>query len=507
MKINIIGAGVAGLSAGCYLQMNGYETEIFEKHSKPGGLCTSWKRGEFTFDGCLHWLLGSNPSNPFYLLWSELIDMSSIEFLHHEIRMDLEVKDNTDRYGNKVFHLYTNLDRLSLYLLDLAPEDTQVINKFIRSMHKIQGYEIPPMVRSIPILLPFHQKIRFIKYLPLLFFIMKWKKKTNFTYARKLKNPFLKEVFQLLFDGDEVPLLVITLPLAFNDTKGVGYPVGGSLNFVRKIEERYVSLGGKIRYSSGVEEITTEKGHTTGVVLSDGTKVPSDITISAADWNYTMFTALKGKFTSKKILALKEHKDLEVYYSVFLLSLGVSRSFSEFPHILRFPLEQKLLSPDGTPYSRMEVHFYNYDPTLAPKGKCVVTVKFYTKKGDYWINLRSSDPEEYRKQKSAFAEKIITILEDKFPGIQESIEEKDIATPATYHRYTNNWQGSSQGWLPGKNLIAPSPVDAVIPGLEDFYLAGQWTQPGGGLPVAIKSARSVAQMICHKHKKTFIILK
>jgi phytoene dehydrogenase-like protein len=155
----------------------------------------------------------------------------------------------------------------------------------------------------------------------------------------------------------------------------------------------------------------------------------------------------------------------------------------------------------------MEAHFYNYDPTFAPEGKCVVTVKFYSQKGDYWIGLRSSDPEEYRRQKSAFAEKIITILEDKFPGIKESIEEKDIATPATYYRYTGNWQGSSQGWLPGKNMIAPSPVDAVIPGLEDFYLAGQWTQPGGGLPVAIKSARSVAQMICHKHKKTFIILK
>ena len=92
MKINIIGAGVAGLSVGCYLQMNGFETEIFEKHSRPGGLCTSWKRGEYTFDGCINWLLGSNESNPFYLLWSELIDMSSINFINHEVRMDIELR-------------------------------------------------------------------------------------------------------------------------------------------------------------------------------------------------------------------------------------------------------------------------------------------------------------------------------------------------------------------------------------------------------------------------------
>jgi phytoene dehydrogenase-like protein len=336
---------------------------------------------------------------------------------------------------------------------------------------------------------------------------MRWEKQTNFSFARKLKNPFLKEAFQLLFDGDEMPLLIITLPLAFNDKMGVGYPVGGSLNFARKIEERYLGLGGMIRYNTCVEEIITENSHATGIILSDGTKIFSAITISAADWHYTLFTALKGKYTSKTILALKEHRNLEVYYSVFLLSLGVSRSVRELPRMLRFPVAKDLVSPDGTRYSRMEAHFYTYDPTLAPEGKCVVTVKFYSKNGDYWIGLRRSDPEEYKRQKTAFAEEIIGVLEKKFGGIRDAIEETDIATPATYHRYTNNWQGSTQGWLPGKNLIAPSPVDAVIPGLQDFYLAGQWTQPGGGLPVAIKSARTVAQMICHKYHKPFVVSK
>ena len=59
-KINIIGAGISGLCAGCYLQMNGFETHIFEKHDIPGGLCTSWEKGEFTIDGCAHWILGSD---------------------------------------------------------------------------------------------------------------------------------------------------------------------------------------------------------------------------------------------------------------------------------------------------------------------------------------------------------------------------------------------------------------------------------------------------------------
>jgi len=507
MKITIIGAGVAGLSAGCYLQMNGFETEIFEKQSRPGGLCTSWKRGNYIFDGCIHWLLGSNSSNPFYLLWSELIDMSTIEFINHEIRMDIEVKDNLNNKGNRIFHLYTNLDRLYSYLIDLAPEDAQAIKKLISSMRKIQKYEIPPMIQSVPQLLKFRHKIKFIKYIPLFIFMLRWRKQTNFSFARKLKNPFLKEAFQLIFDGEDLPLIVVTVPLAFNDKMGVGYPIGGSFNFAQKIEQKYLNLGGKIHYNSCVDEILTEKRHATGILLTDGTRVLSDITISAADWNYTIFTALKGKFTSKKQIILKEERDIEIFYSIFLLSLGVSRSFKEFRQMQRFPLEEELISPDGTKYSRMELHCYNYDPTLAPEGKCVVTVKFYSKKGDYWIDLRGSDIEEYRRQKIAFSEQIISILERKFGGFRDSIEEIDVATPATYQRYTNNWKGSTQGWLPGKNIIAPSPVNPTIPGLQNFYLVGHWTQPGGGLPVAIKSARTVAQIICHKYHKPFVISK
>ena len=47
-SIIIIGAGIAGLTAGCYGQMNGYRTRIFESHNKPGGLCTAWKRSSET---------------------------------------------------------------------------------------------------------------------------------------------------------------------------------------------------------------------------------------------------------------------------------------------------------------------------------------------------------------------------------------------------------------------------------------------------------------------------
>ena len=64
-SILIIGAGIAGLSAGCYGQMNGYSTRIFELNTLPGGLCTSWTRRGFTFDGCIHWLIGTKEKTDF----------------------------------------------------------------------------------------------------------------------------------------------------------------------------------------------------------------------------------------------------------------------------------------------------------------------------------------------------------------------------------------------------------------------------------------------------------
>lgn len=48
------------------LRRCGYEVELLEQHDVLGGLATSWKRGPYTFETCLHWLLGSSPGSPMY---------------------------------------------------------------------------------------------------------------------------------------------------------------------------------------------------------------------------------------------------------------------------------------------------------------------------------------------------------------------------------------------------------------------------------------------------------
>lgn len=499
MKVVIIGCGVSGMSLGCYLQMHGYNTEIYEKHSLPGGLCSSWKQGEYTFDGCLQWILGSDKGSPFYKLWSELLDMKSFEFVNHEIRVSVELKENCNKYGDKVFRLYTNIDRLQNYLLDLAPEDKGMILKMIRLIRVIQKYEFPPMIENIPQLQSFRNKMAMFAYIPFLLQFLKWKNVTNISFARKLKNPFLKEAFELLFDGDEVNLFVMTMPLAFCDKKSAGYPLGGSAQFARKIADKYELLGGKINYNKEIQKIIVEDNVAKGIMLVDGSLCYSDITISTADWHFTVFKALEGKYVNAKILELAALKNLEVYPSVMLISLGVSRQFKEHPHFFRFPMNNEYLSPDGTVYERIEAHIYHYDPTLAPKGKTIIGMSFYTRNGEFWIDLRKNDRAEYNRLKNDFANTMIQILDEKIGGVKESIEEIDVATPATYQRYTGNWKGSVQGWFPAKNLLASSPVTIELSGLKNFYYTSHWSIPGGGLPSVLKSAHDLAQKISLKY--------
>jgi phytoene dehydrogenase-like protein len=343
-----------------------------------------------------------------------------------------------------------------------------------------------------------------ITYLPFLVQYFKWKKVTNYSFARKLKNPFLKEAFELLFDGDDINLLVMTMPLAFYDKKSAGYPLGGSAKFARRIADKYELLGGKIHCNKEIKKIIVDDNTAKGVLLNDGTPIFSDITISTADWNFTVFNALEGKYVNDKILELVALKKLKVYPSVMLVSLGVARDFKEYPHFFRFPMKKEYLSPDGTVYKRIEAHIYHYDPTLAPEGKTIIVMSFYSRNGEFWINLRNNDRAEYKRFKEDFATSMIQILDEKIGGVKESVEETDVATPATYQRYTGNWKGSAQGWFPAKNPIAASPITIDLPGLKNFYYTSHWSTPGGGLPTVLKSSHDLAQKLCVKQKNKFV---
>jgi phytoene dehydrogenase-like protein len=46
-------------------------------------------------------------------------------------------------------------------------------------------------------------------------------------------------------------------------------------------------------------------------------------------------------------------------------------------------------------------------------------------------------------------------------------------------------------------------VPRTLPGLENFYMAGQWVLPGGGVPASIYTGRNVLQILCKREGKEF----
>lgn len=131
-SIIIIGAGFAGFAAGIYAQLNGYNTQIFEMHNLPGGLCTSWERKGFTFDGCIHWLVGSSARSGLHDMWEETGIAKDREF----IDMDEYIRLEDSAGGTLIF--YTNIDRLEKHLLDFSPRDEKMITG--SSNAKVDGY-------------------------------------------------------------------------------------------------------------------------------------------------------------------------------------------------------------------------------------------------------------------------------------------------------------------------------------------------------------------------------
>jgi len=44
----------------------------------------------------------------------------------------------------------------------------------------------------------------------------------------------------------------------------------------------------------------------------------------------------------------------------------------------------------------------------------------------------------------------------------------------------------------------------TLPGLSNFWMCGQWVEPGGGLPPAAISGRHVVQLVCHEDGRRFV---
>ncbi len=479
-SIIIIGSGIAGLSVGIYARMNGFNAEIYEMNSIAGGLCTAWKRKDFTFDGCIHWLTGSSPGSEYYRFWEEIGAVQDKYFYNYEYYTQAR-----DDQGNR-FTAWANPERLRDEMIRIAPEDKKFIDHLIRDIGKFMKYGLPvemklsnlyPTVRSLLLLYKYRNPVGDLC--------------TGFS------NPTLKNLFRMAFDWGTMCSSFMLWTLALMAKNEAGYPMGGSMPFITSVEDRYRKLGGNIHFHKKVEKILVENDAAVGIKLTDGTEIRGDIVISAADGHATIFDWLEGKYVGPKIK--KMYKIYEPFDPLLFISLGINGDYSHEPHSLTFALKEPLqVGPEEN--KCLFVKNYSYDPSMAPPGKTVFTLMLPTNY-DYWKELKQ-EREKYTAEKKRIGEAVIRAITEIYPEIPGQVEEIDVATPMTFVRYTGNWKGSYQGWVFNKKALSMM-TPQTLPGLKNFYMAGQWVSPGGGLPSGVITGRNAIKMICRQMKTEF----
>ena len=490
-KIVIIGGGVAGLSAGIYARLNGFDTEIIEMHSITGGQCTAWERKGYRFDYCLHWLVGTR-SGPFHDIWLETnVINDQVKIIDHEIHTKIFAEDGTD------FTIYTNIDRWEKYLCEIAPEDSKSISKMCNDMRKtsiLEPYSNPPGLRrwsdSISSL---------FQMLPLIILFTKYGKKTFREYIGQLnfKNPALAFFFDNLFSAHDFSALAFIMMLAWFNKKNAGYLLGGSKPMTQRMTEKYIKLAGVLTTHKKVKKIIVEDNLAKGVLMDDGSKISADYVISAADGHSTIFEMLEGKYLSEKIK--NAYDSWELFNPIVQVSFGINSEIKT-----DFPVQSWLAKNIRIGMTKTDQGFsimnYCFDPSMAPPGKTVIVIR-YESQWDLWKDLKE---EEYLKEKQQIENDARLLLEKHIPEVSGKIEVIDVATPLTDVRYTGVWKGSYEGFLPSsKNLM--SNLKPILPGLNGFYMAGQWLAPGGGLPPAGQTGKWAIQLICKKEKKAFTV--
>lgn len=485
-SVIIIGAGIGGLAAGCYARMNGYRATIYEMHTLPGGVCTSWERKGYTFDGCMHHLAGCRPDMRMHRMWRELGIMPRDIYRPEEL---IAIENPSGRR----LTMYTDLDRLSEHMHALSSQDGAEIDGFLDAARRLTRMNMMDLLLAKP--------WEMVSALPYLGLMGKWGKVTLEQAGARFRDPFLARAMgQIQYDFENIPAVVGLMFLAGCASGDFGWPAGGSRAFAQSIADRFTALGGEIHYRSRVERVMVSGDRAVGVRLADGSEQRADLVISNADGRATIYDMLGGHYISDRIAHYYAHPPRQMEMALHI-SLGVARDLSHEPHALVLWLPEPV-EIAGVRRDRLFIENYAFAPETAPAG-CTALQVVLTTSYDYWKAL---SPADYRTAKRRAAETVIDCLERRWPGLRDEVEVTDVATPLTTERYTGSYLGYQAWPVPNQSMLdafSGKGLSRTLPGLDGFYMVGQWAG-GLGLPNVAAMGRRAIGEICKADGRRFV---
>lgn len=472
-KVIVIGAGVAGLSAAFYARRRGFDVTVYEQGNCPGGVSTSWIRRGYTFDGGIHWLVGTSPwFQPFHKRWVETGALQA---------------NNPVVYADPVFvfrsegvtlHLWRDIDRFTQELIEHAPEDRKTILSLRRHVLLVATYMTAPQG-----FVSWLKRIyRLPSFLPLL---CKLLCSSTQQYIARFKNPYIREMLTAVLNPDQNALSLIGTLVGYA-LRDNGFPEGGSRRLADNMEQAVLKAGCRILYRTQVEKISIESNHVKGVIVN-GSLQTADYVVVAMDTCTALNTLFDHPLQEKWARKLRGGIESE---HCSLLSIGVKKDLCYLPSALRIHLKEPVWMA-GREYKTLWVYHYSHHDGFAPDGCSSLTVLFQGDTYDYWKQAREDG--SYLQKKQEFTEKVLQLLAVYLPEIEGLIAVTDLATPITYERYCNCYRGGYMSiWRKKQNPFRVPVKSSSISGLR---FAGMRTFMSGGLPVSVQSGYKAAMSL------------
>jgi phytoene desaturase len=485
----VIGAGLGGLSAAMRLGSKGYKVDIIDKLDRLGGRGSSISQNGYRFD------LGPTiltVPEVFEKLWEDCgytfkkdVQLQALDPFY-EIRWP----DGTN------FRVFKDEKDMFSEVKSKFPKDFNGYIKFLKDCERRYLFGFEGLGRK-----PMNKLWDLVKEIPG-FVRLRADKSVYGHAASRVKDPRFRMAlsFHPLFIGGDprrvtsMYILVSHLEKAF----GVHYVQGGVQALADAMGAVVKRQGGSVLLNQNVEEILVDQGKASGVKLSDGRTVKSDIVVSNADpgWTYKNLikSSPKSRWTDKRLSRSKWSMGLFVWY---FGTKGTKDYWKDVGHhtiingpryrgLLKDIFDKKLLADD------MSIYLHRpscTDKTVAPDGSDT----FYALSPV--PNLKTNNPVDWEEMEKVYKEKLRNVLNDTIPGFSETIETEFILNPEDFlSRYLSPY-GAAFSLEPRIFQSAWFRPHNVSEEIENLFLVGAGTHPGAGIPSVVTSAEVMAKLV------------
>jgi len=486
-KAIVIGAGIAGIASAIRLSVKGYEVNVFEAGSKPGGKLAEISMSGFRFDAGpslftmpqyvdeLFQLAGKNPNDYF-----EYIRLTEICRYFYEDGLRLTAKADLNVFAQEIEEkTQSTSSEVEKFLKKSATIYDVTHRVFLeRTLHKLKSYLHWDTLKSI---------FRFGQI-------------DAFRTQQQANNKFFKDrrIAQLFnryatYNGSnpyQAPATLNVIP-HFEYHFGAFLPKNGMYGIVNGSVKLAEELGVKFHYNQRVEEILhsgSRKPKIKGIMVKD--KIHSaDVVVSNLDIWFTYKNLLKGILQPKKLLNQERSSSALIFY------WGMNGNYSNLGlHNILFSADyqkefnaiwkDKTISNDPTVYINISSKIIRTDAPLNNENWFVM-INVPANNGQNWDQL-------IQKARASIIQKISRILNR---NIQKDIICEQILDPRSIESKTGSFQGSLYGNSSNNQFAAFLRHPNFSSQVKNLFFCGGSVHPGGGIPLALLSAKIVSDCV------------